>query len=119
MPNGKIQPEFVTRLQEVGAWLAKNGESIYGTRGGPIAPHTWGATTRKGDRVYVHVLDSPDTALLLPPLPSAVRSAKLLNGGRAVEFKTGDFGTVLTLPRDAIDPIDTIVVLELEPKAAR
>jgi hypothetical protein len=67
----------------------------------------------------VHVLDSPDTALLLPPLPSAVRSAKLLNGGRAIEFKTGDFGTVLTLPKDAIDPIDTIVVLELEAKASR
>jgi hypothetical protein len=69
--------------------------------------------------VYVHVLDSPDASLLLPPLPSAVRSAKLLNGGRAVEFKTADFGTVLTLPRDAVDPIDTIVVLELEPKASR
>ncbi len=26
MPNGRIQPEFVTRLREVGAWLARNGE---------------------------------------------------------------------------------------------
>jgi alpha-L-fucosidase len=117
MPNGRIQPEFVTRLQEVGAWTAKNGESIYGTRGGPIPPHAWGATTRKGNRVYVHVLDWPDTALLLPPLPSAVRSARLLNGGRSVAFKTGDFGVVLTVPRDAVDPIDTIVVLELGSKA--
>jgi alpha-L-fucosidase len=119
MPNGKIQPEFTTRLHEIGAWLTKNGESIYGTRGGPIAPHPWGATTRKGDRVYVHVLDWPDTALLLPPLGSAVRSARLLNGGRSVDYKSGDFGVVLNLPRDAVDPIDTIVVLELEPKAAR
>jgi alpha-L-fucosidase len=119
MANGRIQPEFVTRLKEVGAWMAKNGESIYGTRGGPVAPHAWGATTRRGDRVYVHVLDSPDTSLLLPPLPAAVRSAKLLNGGRAIDFKSGDFGTVLTIPRDAVDPIDTIVVLELEAKAAQ
>lgn len=119
MPNGKIQPEFVARLRDVGAWLAKNGESIYGTRGGPIAPHPWGATTRKGDRVYVHILDSPDASLLLPPLPSLVRSARMLNGGRPVDFKTGEFGVVLTIPRDAVDPIDTIVVLELEPKAPR
>jgi alpha-L-fucosidase len=119
MPNGRIQPEFVTRLREVGAWLAKNGEAIYGTRGGPIAPHPWGATTRKGDRVYVHVLDAPDPSLLLPRLSSTVRSARLLNGGRPVDFKTGDFGVVLTIPRDAVDPIDTIVVLELEPKASR
>jgi alpha-L-fucosidase len=119
MPNGKIQPEFVTQLQEVGAWMAKNGESIYGTRGGPIAPHTWGATTRKGNQVYVHVLDWPDASLLLPPLPSAVRSAHLLSGGRRVDFKSGDFGVVLDLPRDAMDPIDTVIVLELEAKAGR
>ena len=116
MPNGKIQPEFVTRLHEVGDWMSKNGESIYGTRGGPIAPHAWGVTTRKGNRVYVHVFDSPDPSLLLPPLPSAVRSARLL-GGRAVPFKDRDFGVVLTLPHEAIDPIDTVVVLELDSKA--
>jgi alpha-L-fucosidase len=119
MPNGKIQPEFVSRLQEVGAWTAKNGESIYGTRGGPIAPHPWGATTIKGNRVYVHILDLPDQALLLSSLPSAVRSARLLNGGTAVEFKTTDAGVILTLPTATRDPIDTIVVLELESKASR
>ena len=58
-------------VQEIGKWLAKNGEAIYGTRGGPIAPHAWGVTTRKGNRVYIHVLDAPDRALLLPP-PEAV-----------------------------------------------
>jgi alpha-L-fucosidase len=118
MSNGKIQPEFVTRLQEMGAWTWKNGESIYGTRGGPIGPRPWGVTTRKGDRVYVHVLDAVDPSLLLSGLPSAVRSAKLLNGGAAVPFKAGDFGTVLTLPV-TLDPIDTIVVLELEGKSSR
>ena len=113
MANGRIQPEFVTRLREVGQWVSKNGESIYGTRGGPVTPRPWGVTTRKGNRVYVHVLDPTDASLLLPPLPSAVRSAKLLNGGRAVDVKSGDFGVVLTIPQDAVDPIDTIIVLEL------
>ena len=111
MPDGRIQPEFVTRLREIGAWTSKYGESIYGTRGGPIGPHPWGVTTRKGNRVYVHVLDASDTSLLLPPLPSAVRSAQLLNGGQAVPFKNGDFGTILTLPKD-LDPVDTVIVLE-------
>ncbi len=118
MSNGKIQPEFVSRLQEVGQWTATYGESIYGTRGGPVAPHPWGVTTKKGDRVYVHVLDAVDASLLLPPLPSAVRSATLLRGGQPVPFKSGDFGTVLTLPKE-LDPIDTVVVLELQSKASR
>jgi hypothetical protein len=61
----------------------------------------------------VHVLDATDASLLLPPLPSPVRSAKLLNGGRTVDFKSGDFGVILTLPKE-LDPIDTIIVLELQ-----
>jgi alpha-L-fucosidase len=114
MPNGRIQPEFVTRLREIGEWLAKSGEAIYGTRGGPIAPRPWGVTTRKGSRVYVHVLDAPDTTLLLPPLGAKIRAARLLTTGRGVNVSEHDFGVVVQLPADAVDPIDTIVALDLE-----
>jgi alpha-L-fucosidase len=115
MPNGRIQPEFVTRLSEMGAWLASNGEAIYGTRGGPIAPHPWGVTTHKGNRVYVHVLESQDQALLIPGLTPHVHTAKLLVGGAAVEFTQTDSGVILKLPA-SLDPIDTIVALDLDAK---
>ena len=36
MPDGRIEPRQVERLKEMGQWLAKYGESIYGTRGGPF-----------------------------------------------------------------------------------
>ena len=70
-PDGTIQPEFVKRLAEVGEWLKKNGETIYGTRGGPLPPRPWGVTTQKGDRVFVHVLDWKDAVLALPRPPKA------------------------------------------------
>jgi alpha-L-fucosidase len=114
MPNGRIQPEFVTRLKEVGAWLGKNGDAIYGTRGGPIAPQPWGVTTSKGSRVYVHVLDAPDRALLLPPLGGRVRGARFLASGRTADVSEHDFGVVVGLPADALDPIDTVVVLDVD-----
>ena len=57
MPNGEIQQEFVDRLHAVGEWLSTYGESIYGTRGGPIPPGDWGVTTQKADKVFVHVLN--------------------------------------------------------------
>ena len=66
MPNGKIQPEHSARLKEMGDWLAMHGESIYGTRGGPVTPRPWGVTTQKGNTVYVHVLDWQDQSLLVP-----------------------------------------------------
>jgi len=37
MPDGKIEQRQVDRLREIGVWLRANGESIYGTRGGPCS----------------------------------------------------------------------------------
>lgn len=37
-PDGSIDPECVTMLEEVGAWMGKNGEAVYGSR----AWHTLG-----------------------------------------------------------------------------
>lgn len=125
MPDGRIQPEFVTRLREVGAWLKAHGASIYGTRGGPIGPRQWGGTTRRGNcgrppsggpqcTVYVHVLDWPDERLLVPPIDGQVRRARLLGDGQPVEFLQQQFGIVLTLPLARRDPYDTVVELDFE-----
>lgn len=111
-PNGTIQPEFAARLREVGAWLRRHGESVYGTRGGPVPPQGWGVTTVKGDRVYVHVLERPGDTLPLPRLPRRVASARLLGGGR-VRYEETDSGLVVRLPERAADEYDTVIVLNL------
>jgi alpha-L-fucosidase len=113
MPSGNIQPEFAARLREMGQWLRQNGESIYGTRGGPITPRNWGVTTIKGDKVYVHVLDWQDPVLALPHLSQRVRSARFLKDGSRVKFIENEFGLLLKLPGRADSDLDTIVVLEL------
>jgi alpha-L-fucosidase len=114
MPNGEIQPEFVQRLTEVGKWTQTYGESIYGTRGGPIAGGPWGVTTQRGSTVYVHVLDWNGPLLGLPAMPSEVRSAKLLRDGRSVEFSTVKGGLILKSPEAQRDEVDRVIVLELE-----
>jgi len=112
MPSGKIQPEFVERLKAMGEWLAKNGESLYGTRGGPVTPRPWGVTTQKGDTIYVHILNWQDPVLLLPKLDKPIDGANMLRTGDKVEVVEADYGTVLKLPASAIDPVDNIVVLK-------
>ncbi|HLJ49678.1 MAG TPA: alpha-L-fucosidase [Bryobacteraceae bacterium] len=109
-PDGTIQDEFQTRLREMGAWLGKNGESIYGTRGGPITPRPWGVTTRKGNRTYVHVLDWEDELLAMPKIP--FKKASLLGDGSPVTVRAVDGGMLLHLPKAGRDPLDTVVVLE-------
>ena len=43
-----------------------------------------------------------------------MRAARFLGSGRAADVSEHDFGVVLKLPADAIDPIDTIVALDLD-----
>ena len=115
MPNGKIQPEFVARLREIGRWLKQNGEAIYGTRGGPIAPRPWGVTTQKGRTVYVHVLDWPDASLILPALGRRINRARLLSDGSAVRYEERAGELLLHIPPRRVEEHDTIIVLELAP----
>jgi alpha-L-fucosidase len=113
-PDGTIQPEFLERLREVGEWTAQNGETVYGTRGGPFPPRAWGVSTHKGHSVYLHVLDWPDPVLALPKPPHRLRSAAYFRDGRKVNVTEQKDALLLRLDRTAADPIDTILALEFE-----
>jgi alpha-L-fucosidase len=103
-------------LKEIGAWLAKNGDSIYGTRGGPWKPTKAFASTRKGNTVFLHVLKSDEGRVELPALPAEIKSATLLSGGQ-VECSQKDGKLIVVIPSSALEPMDTIVKLELDRSA--
>ena len=111
MPTGQVQPEFIERLHAIGEWTAKNGETIYGTRGGPIPPRSWGVSTQKDGKTYVHILDLKDEYLALPAV-TGVKQAHLYHATTPIEMKSLDGGMLLRVPSGVRDPIDTIVVLE-------
>jgi alpha-L-fucosidase len=114
MPTGEIEPRQAQRLKEAGDWMAKYGESLYGTRGGPYENSAWCGSSRRGNTVYIHVLDwkKSDTLRLLP-LPQKVISSKVLTGG-AVTVKQTPAGLDLTVPVADHDAIDTIIELTLD-----
>ncbi len=113
MPNGEIQQEFVTRLHAVGEWLSKYGDSIYGTRGGPIPPGDWGVTTQKRNRIYVHVLNWGAPLLALPPITGKVSSAQSLIEGAPVSFTQSGAGLILKLPPSREETIDRVITLTM------
>lgn len=76
--EGEIPAASVERLREVGAWLAKNGEAIYGTTASPIPYLSWGRATRKGNILYLHVFDWPANGELRVPMQAEVTGAHLL-----------------------------------------
>jgi alpha-L-fucosidase len=110
--QGEVQPEFVDRLDKMGDWLNTYGETIYGTRAGPISPRSWGVTTAKGNKIYVHILDWQDKYLILPAL-KGVRSARAFETGNKVDIKRINGALLLTVPSAPPDTVDRVVVLEL------
>jgi alpha-L-fucosidase len=109
--KGQVQPEFVDRLEAMGNWLQIYGETIYGTREGPISPRSWGVSTAKANRVYVHILDWQERYLILPPL-KGIRAAWAFDTHRKVDLQPMDGATLLSVPAAAAETVDRIVVLE-------
>jgi Alpha-L-fucosidase len=112
-PDGQIDPPQAARVREIGNWLKENGESIYGTRGGPWLPGSYGVSTHKGTTIYIHVLKSlKDARLTLPPPPVRITGAALLHG-QALQIEQSGKQITISLPF-AQDSIDTIIKLEIE-----
>lgn len=117
MPDGRIEPRQVEVLKGVGKWLGSYGESIYATRGGPYKPAPWGASTRKGNTIYLHVLRWPDGPLKLGALPLKVKSWKCLTGAGASLKQTAE-GLVLDAPATLRRAENALFKLTLEGPAS-
>lgn len=112
--DGSIEPEQVARLKEMGAWMNKYGQTIYGTRGGVFKPTDWGVSTRKGNKIYLHILTTYGTnpTITLPDIGIAIKSCKLIDGQpMKIHKKGGNY--ILALNKKSLKPIDTIVELDM------
>lgn len=108
-PDGSLPATALDRLKGVGEWTSKNGETVYATTAGDIAPQEWGVTTRKGDRLFVHVFD-PSLKTLHLPITANVKNARLYCDGTPVKYEYSKEGVSVTLP-ESMDEIDTIIEL--------
>lgn len=109
MPNGKIPPPAVRRMNEVGSWMEVNSEGIYGTR--PIPPYKEGkvALMQKSEFVYACYLAEasppsgdaptvPEEIHLSSVEPAPGSDIKLLGTDTALPWSHGDDGLHVTVP---------------------
>jgi len=116
MPDGRIERRQVEVLRGMGAWLKKYGKSIYGTRGGPWKPASYGVSTRKGRTIFVHVLRWDGDAVRLPAIQGKIVSAKALTGGKVEVQQEADVISLRVAPEYRHE-IDTVVALRLNRSA--
>ena len=109
--QGVIPEESATRLREIGQWLKRNGDSVYGTSAGPVRGEKL-RSTRKDDTVYLHLFDWPK--LLTVGMKERVKRAYLLSDPMKPGLKFRQSGSELTLDLPGKRPEDSVSVVAIE-----
>jgi alpha-L-fucosidase len=122
-------------LRTVGRWLQTNGEAVYGASPTPFGEELgeasakgfkdvrgdqliyqqiqWRVTTKPG-KLYITFFDEPRAPFAIPAMKNRITKAYRLADKAAVEMKTENGRTFLTLERPILDPMATVVVVEFE-----
>jgi alpha-L-fucosidase len=111
MASGEIEPAQIQRLNEIGVFLSKYGESIYNTRGG-MFDTKWGGTTVTDKAIYVHILKVPsDEIINLPQSIKKIVSSKCMNDNKKVAYVQSETGIRLTNINSKQNETDLIIKL--------
>jgi alpha-L-fucosidase len=115
MGNGEIPEPTKEIFRNIGPWIERNGESIYGTTASPFGELPWGHCTVKGNMLFLFVSKWPsDGSLILKGLHNNVLSAGLLDGKLDLDSRrTGD-SIIIKVPDVQPDHPFTVVTLMLE-----
>jgi alpha-L-fucosidase len=120
MGDGRIDPKDETILNSIGQWMNVNGESIYGTSTTPLPLQSWGTSTQKKNKLYLHVFQWPaNSQLVIGGLKSNMTRAYLLADSSKKELKSkrlNNLDVLLALPEKAPDAINSIIVIETDGK---
>ena len=111
-PNGELPELALNRLKGMGEWLRKYGETIYDTTAGNVMSAEWGTTTRKGDKLYVHILSDKMPQFITLPINRKVKSATEFESGKAITKEKIKGGIVLHTGNLSPDT-DRIITLTL------
>ena len=113
MPNGKIQSNHISSLKEIGNWLRKNGETIYSTSQGPILPTEEYVSTQKQNKIYLHIINPKKNTLFIDSFTKKIKKIKYFDSNENINYNQNKFGLIIDLSNKKIDPIDTIIEIEL------
>ena len=111
-PDGRIQEEFVERLEAVGRWTRKNAAAIYGSTYGPIQGEAQFRTTTRRSSTYVFVMDPSADEIRLRGLNKTVGHVRLAATGKPLPFTLAPQGIRIPVAKELW--LDGIPVIEVQ-----
>ena len=122
MGDGRIDPRDLAILDGIAAWMKTGRPSLAGTERTPLAVQAWGESTRRGNTLYLHLLNPPrGRRLVVGGLKATVKSAVLLDRDAArppAPPAPGRRGPRHHPARPPPQPGHPVVALELEGEPA-
>jgi len=117
--KGNFPDESIKILDEIGKWMNKNNESIYGCGFANIPKPEYGRATRKGNKIYFHVMEN--TIGLLPIIgiskDEIVKIRRVHDGSEVLvvdDWRTWHYDNVFVHLTDTPElPCDVDTVLEV------
>lgn len=114
-PDGRLPEAAVERLAAIGEWMNIYGESVYGTSATGIPEQSWGVTTRKDSRLFLHLIEplegvesiSLPLGTVMADKKIKVRSVKAMKDGKPLKYKVSGDKLVITLDEtpEGADPV--------------
>jgi alpha-L-fucosidase len=126
--DGSLPPEQVERLEAIGGWMRKHGDSIHDTEAGLEPWQFYGPSTRRGDHVFLHLLMRPYDEVVVRGVPiRRVKSVTVVGSGEALDFTTrcaindelflqdpsGE--VVISVPPGVVDDLATVLDVVISP----
>ena len=121
--RGIIPAKSVEILTEVGKWMDKNGESVYGCTMSGLPKPEWGRITRNGNTFYLHITDCNTDTLVVENFKYKVKAATRLSDGSLIStadpwnrdsYEGEDLLFIHVPPFNTFDEIDTVIKVEIE-----
>lgn len=111
--DGSVPQESLTILREVGKWVHRNAEAIYGSRPVDMGNQVWVEATQKPGKTYLFIRDWPtDGRVWLPGLTGEIEKASFLVNTQALSIGQSGKDRFLQVPSVSPDPKATVIVLD-------
>ena len=124
--DGSLPYEALSRLNDLGDWLKKNGNSIYGSEAFDLRTnlHDWGTLTYKEINhnkhyIFLHVFNWPlNRVLKLTGISSKPKKIYSLSDKEknSLNFKHKTVLTEIKLPKNPFDKYVSVIVIEYDKK---
>lgn len=120
--KGEFPPEAIEILKQVGQWMRRNSDSIYGCGASGFPKPEWGRYTQQGNKLYAHIYEECMGPICLKGLAGKIDSMRLVQDGS--ELQPGNFWNMNGYDNDAFftfggssyplpDQQDTVVEIRL------